>query len=113
MAGCASVNRMHATSDAIDKGLIEGLSATNKYKAAVWGFPGKPLGPYTKLGGLTLWLTDDPHAPVFYAVYLGKSRETRRWEVFASMVGRDGKWQPVPVKAAAAIPEGARAPTTP
>jgi hypothetical protein len=66
--------------------------------AIPWSFPAKPLGPYSKLGGLTAYFTNAPDGGRTYVFYLGKSRQTKEWEVFASMMYRDGKWEPVPVK---------------
>ncbi len=103
-AGCASLDRMQATQDAVDNGLIDGLSATNQFTAAVWTFPGKPLAQYTKLGGVTAWVTNASGTASTYAFYLGKSRETKKWEVFATTVWRDGRWEPVSVK----LPEARR-----
>lgn len=97
-AGCSSVSRLQATREAVDKGLVEGLSATNQFVAVPWSFPSKPLGPYSELGGLTAQVTNGPESGCTYVFYLGKSRETKSWEVFSSMVWRDGKWQPVAVK---------------
>ena len=99
VAGCSSVNRAEATKAAIDKGLVQGIPASSHLKAIIWGFPGKPPGPYGKLGGLTAFITTNgPDSARTYVFYLGKSRETKDWEVFASMVWKDGKWEPVPVK---------------
>ena len=104
VTGCSSLNRGQATRDAIDKGLVGGLSASNHFNATVWSFPAKPLGPYTKLGGLTACVTNSPDSGRTFVFYLGKSRETKDWEVFASMIWQDGKWEPVPVT----LPHGAK-----
>jgi len=98
VAGCSSINRAEATKAAIDKGLVQGIPASSHLNAIVWGFPGKPPGPYGKLGGLTAFIPNGPDSADTYVFYLGKSRETKDWEVFASMVWKDGKWEPVPVK---------------
>jgi hypothetical protein len=89
---------LDATRDAIDRGLVEGLSTSNHFTAVPWSFPSKPLGPYSELGGLTAQVTNGPDSGRTYVFYLGKSRQTKGWEVFSSMVWRDGKWQPVAVK---------------
>jgi hypothetical protein len=96
--GCSSLSRLEATRDAVDQGLVEGLCATNHFDAVPWSFPSKPLGPYRKLGGLIAHVTNGPNTNDAYVFFLGKSRETGKWEVFSSMVWRDGKWEPVPVK---------------
>jgi hypothetical protein len=44
VAGCASLDRMQATQDAIDKGWVEGLGSSNHLDAIVWSFPAEPLG---------------------------------------------------------------------
>ncbi len=95
--GCASIKRLEATADAIHEGLVAGLSSSNHFDAIPWSFPGKPLGPYTKLGGLTASVTDGPDSGRTYVFFLGKSRETKDWEVFSSMKWQDGKWELVPV----------------
>ena len=97
-AGCSSLSRMQATRDAVDKGLVEGLCASNHFVAVPWSFPSKPLGPYSELGGVTAQVTNGPDGGHTYVFYLGKSRQTKNWEVFSSMVWRDGQWQPVAVR---------------
>ena len=98
VVGCSGLGRLTATRSAVDRGWIEGLSVTNHFIAVPWSFPSKPLGPYTKLSGLTTQVTNGPDTGQTYVFYLGKSRETKKWEVFSSMVWRDGKWEPVPVR---------------
>ncbi len=98
LAGCTSIHRLEATRDAVDKGLVEGIPPSSRFEAIPWSMPAKPLGPYSKLGGLTAYFTNAPDGGRTYVFYLGKSRQTKEWEVFASMMYRDGKWEPVPVK---------------
>ena len=99
LTGCSGINKMEATRQAIDKGLVEGLSATNHdFIATVWSFPGKRLGPYYKLGGLEAIVTNSPGVAHTYVFYMGKSRETGHWELFSSMKYDHGKWEPVQVR---------------
>ncbi len=98
LAGCAGLHRMEATRDSIDKGLVQGIAPSSHFDAIPWSFPSKPLGPYSKLGGLTAYFTNGPDGGHTYVFYLGKSRQTKEWEVFASMIYMDGKWEPVPVR---------------
>jgi hypothetical protein len=80
------------------QGRIEGLSASNKLEAVVWSVPDVTMGPYSTLGGTVVTATNNTGTNSYYVFYLGRSRETKTWEVFAAMEWRDGKWVLVPVK---------------
>jgi hypothetical protein len=98
LAGCAGVRRFKAVHDAVNQGRIEGLSASNKLEAIVWGVPDVTMGPYSTWGGTMATTTNSAGTNCYYVFYLGRSRETKTWEVFAAMEWRDGKWVLVPVK---------------
>ena len=100
LAGCAFVHKMDATQKAIDAGRIEGLSLPSDayMDFTTWSWPDKALGPYCKIAGFQGHAHRGTNDGPTYVFYLGKSRERKKWEVFAAMVWEDGKWKPVAVK---------------
>ena len=96
-AGCASLDRMKATHDAVHAGLINGLNESNQFSAIVWSWPSKPWGPYAKLDGLYATITNGPYCGHHAVFFLGKSYKTKEWEVFSTLVWDEGKWKPLPV----------------
>lgn len=99
MPGCASIERRDATRAAVDANLIEGLSSSTKYSAKIWQFPGQPWGRvYSDVGGIETVITDGPLNGRLVVFFVGKSRVSHKWEVFASQIWGDGKWELMPIK---------------
>ena len=99
LSGCASLARMEATEAAINNNLIEGVSSTNKFYSIPWKFPGQPWGRvYSDIGGVESWITEGPLKGRYVVFFLGKSRVSKEWEVFATQMWGDGKYEVLPVK---------------
>ena len=96
-AGCASMDRVSATRDAVHAGLIDGLNESNQFSAIVWSWPSKPWGPYAKLDGLYATITNGPYSGHQAVFFLGKSHKTKEWEVFSTLLWDEGKWRPLSV----------------
>ena len=99
VAGCAIVSsgdRFDAAHDAVLQGRIAGLSSAGHYTYMPWSFPSVVLGPYTKIDGVALSPTNRS-ANAAYVIYLGKSRDSGSWEVFAAMAWTNSHWHVLPV----------------
>ena len=97
VAGCSSIDRVHATRDAVHAGLIDGLNESNTFSSIAWSWPTKPLGPYTKLDGIYATITNGPYYGHRVVFFLGKSYKTKEWEVFSTLLWDEGKWKPLSV----------------
>lgn len=95
--GCSSLERFDAVADAVQGGRVSGLSASNHMNSVVWSFPHMGSGPYSKIRSLEATTTDNPTNEQTYVFFVGKSRDTGRWEVFSSMLWKDEHWEPVAV----------------
>jgi hypothetical protein len=96
-AGCSGIRRMDTVKDAIDRGLVSGLSASNQFSAIVWSLPRMPSGPYSKIDSLPVTVQDGSKNEESYVFFFGKSDATKSWEVFSCMKWRGNHWELVPV----------------
>lgn len=96
--GCSSVERFEAVRDAVQDGLVDGLSASNHMDSIVGSFPSIPSGHYSKLRSLTGTTTDNPTNEQTYVFFLGKSRETKNGRCSRGWFGAEagGRWFPSP-----------------
>lgn len=97
--GCSGLGKAYAVNDAVGRGMISGLVASNScnMKALVWGFPALPSGPYSKIGSLPVVVWEGPTNKDWYVFFCGKSEETKAWQVFSGMKWQEDHWEPVSV----------------
>lgn len=101
LSGCMSTGaKMDATRKAVDNHLIQGLTESNKFDGIVWLFPGgEPWNwIYSDVSSIASNITDGPEKGRSVVFFLGKSRISKEWEVFAAQMQKNGKWENLPVK---------------
>ena len=92
------MEKIDASRLAVDSGLIEGLGEKNQFVGIPWRLPGPPLGPYSKVEGIESKITEGPNTGADVTFYLGKSKISKKWEVFSVLMKKYGEsWKPVPV----------------
>jgi hypothetical protein len=94
--GCSGLDRWQAVREAVDAGLVDGLTATNHGGAIVWS--SSKVGPYSKLAELPIHVDDAQASERFYVFYMGKSRQTKEWNILKCVMWHDGGWEDVSVK---------------
>ena len=95
--GCAGIKRMEAVKDAMDRGLISGLSSSNHLSAIVWSFPQMPSGPYSKIDSMPVTIKSGSTNEDAYVFFFGRSDKAQSWEVFSCMKWQANQWQLIPV----------------
>lgn len=89
---------MDVAKDAIDRGNISGLSASNQWSATVWSLPAGVGQSYSKIESLPITVEVSSTNSDYYVFYMGKSASSKKWEVFSASKWQDGRWEPVAVK---------------
>jgi hypothetical protein len=101
LSGCMSAGtKIDATRKAVDDHLIQGLTESNKFDSIVWFFPGgdMPVWIYSDISSIASHITDGPEKGRSIVFFLGKSRISKEWEVFAAQIWKNGNWELCPVK---------------
>jgi hypothetical protein len=94
--GCSGLGKAYAVNDAVSRGMISGLAASNacNLKALVWGFPALPSGPFSKIGSLPVMVWNGPANKDWYVFFCGKSEDPKAWQVFSCMKWQNDHWEP-------------------
>jgi hypothetical protein len=96
--GCSSFHLADTARDAIDRGYISGLSASNHLSATVFTIPLDACLPYSDVESLRVEDRESSTNTDYYTFYMGKSRISKKWEVFSVLKWQSGRWELVPVK---------------
>ena len=94
LSGCSTIHKLNAITRVVKAGRVEGMK---EYKGVCWNLPNNHKGPYAKVDDLNVTFTLVNDEEQYATFFLGKSRETGKWEVFYVMFLKDGKWEPIPV----------------
>lgn len=97
LSSCATPSQIDAIVQAKDQGRIAGIPPEQYFTLSI---PNPIKGKYSKIDSvkLTVGMKDNSqYAGHPVTVYLGKSRKTGQWEVFAAMVKQRASWKMIPV----------------
>ena len=94
LSGCSTIHKLEAIDQGVKAGRVQGMK---KYTAMTWNLPSPHKGPYAKVDDLNVKFKLENDKEQNATFFLGKSRETGKWEVFYVMFLKDGKWETIPV----------------
>jgi hypothetical protein len=98
--GCSSIQPTDTVKDAIDRGLVSGLSISNQLTAVEWSYPPSAYLPYSEVRNLSLTVPNPPANTNYYAFYIGKSITSKKWEIVSVQKWESlrHRWEPVTLK---------------
>jgi hypothetical protein len=104
LPGCCSTEKVLAIRDAVDQGRITGMDKDVRFVGGYgFGLCGRVNaypGPYSSIDHYDVLAQKGDYDGKHVSFFLGKSRQTGKWEVFCVMVQQDSGWLLIPVQPA-------------
>ena len=106
LSGCTIPEKLVAVRDARDGGRIAGMDKDSEIQwsggyAFPVGWTEMHPGPYRSVDEVNAVIAKGPYALKSATFFVGKSRETGRWDVFCVMIQQGDKWLVIPVQPSA------------
>lgn len=98
VSGCSTLNKIEGIAILTETERAEWMNKENIRRFETGVAPKFPSAPYSRVDHLTINVTEGKWAGRNVTFFLGESRVTGKWEVFAAMVQENAEWKWLPVK---------------